>query len=543
MPASLWRESAAWRWVVTGTASAAALALIGQTWTGPSMPLPPARFAPEGGATGSTSGAAPQAPTRAVVPSPADPVPDTSTLTGSGMRNVASGSTIGESTLPRRPSQPLPLAAPSYSGVVWQSSNSRLNGSVTGGGLIASYCCAGAMSVVTTDRGITRGRHYWELHLSVPPGGTRASTWTGAGVRFTKSGEASRDFAVRGFGRDNDGALFVEVGRSATIIAGDTIMMALDADRGLAYWGVNGQWMNGEPGGRGGAPLAQDGAGDWRPIVTISAPNDKSQPEGDRWIANFGASRFRYPLPEGYSAFGGPEAAAAGVRRETPTQTASPSIAAAPQLAMPPKDSLMGRTVQGSVAVSGQVIPLAEGEWTVLAHFRGAAGSLRGDAVVLGRLQQSKLLGLVAINAFRDGAGAGQGFPTLPACSRTDLLDRDVIRNDAQGEQRCWWINHALSIWDEQAIFRAARGDLEQRGVATPTVLLNVGFRRANADGFATTHYYFDPASAQLHGGAVSWSASEWHKDRMASDPRRAEYVSGLRQWALGWAPIYFAQR
>lgn len=193
----------------------------------------------------------------------------------------------------------------SYSNVVWSNKGSDLTGasSVTGGGLVANYCCAGAFSTTWASKGVTHGKHYWELILSVRPGEQHADAWTASGVAAVQEGKGD-SYSVARAVTGSANTLAVSAGRDKSIVNGDTLMFALDADQRIVYWGVNGQWRNGEPGSHGGTNLVLTQNAVFKPFASLSASSNKNTPEGDRWIANFGGKPFRYPIPPEYDSYG-----------------------------------------------------------------------------------------------------------------------------------------------------------------------------------------------------------------------------------------------
>ena len=401
---------------------------------------------------------------------------------------------------------------------------SNVGGSISGGGLIAAYCCAGAFSSVRADRAVSSGQHYWELTLSVRPGEQHPDTWTTAGVTtdnktsppiMPRSGQSAT--AITALDRRKDGYR-----------SGDTFMFALDADRGMVFYGLNGQWLNGQPGFSGGTAVGAPGA-QFTPFVNISASSSKSGPEGDRWIANFGGSRYKYPIPAGYAAYG------TSVSNRV-AQAASAQLTGTPDTSSSP----VGKIVEDLTTIAGQQVPLPAGKWLGLAYFKGAPNTTSGDSAVFGKVEKGRIVEMVAINAFKH-ANQKNGFPSFRACDRTDYVHINRDRNDAFGPQRCWWVNHATQIWDSQPIFQAAKGVIEQRNLVAPAVLMNVGYRRANENGFVTAFYYFSPEEAGIQTPATTWSNSEWHKDRIANDPKRTEYIKELLAWGKSWAHIFFA--
>src|SRR5262245_8923023 len=244
-PPSLWNRSAAWRWLLAGAGTLSLVAFVSAPWRTPGshQPVVQARFDPA-----------------QVTPVEAAP---------------ATAAPVSAAT-----------SAARKSGAAW----SNASGSVSGGGLIAAYCCAGAASTVFANTPVASGRHYWELTLSVRPGADHPDTWTTAGV--APAGTAKHVLPSGPQPRGDGAASVIPWGQSKRYRNGDVFMFALDADNSLLYYGVNGQWINGQPGAAGGehvapAPLV--------PYVNLSASSVNKSPEGDRWIANFGASPFRYP--------------------------------------------------------------------------------------------------------------------------------------------------------------------------------------------------------------------------------------------------------
>jgi hypothetical protein len=541
---SPWRDTPAFRWLIVIAALSAGLGLVGMPWQDASQLAPapgPASFERDG--AGGPQAAAPAAPADARGPTAVPPPPPAT----------------GADSLPAVPATPARAApvravaadrtAPnqkqSYSAVGWMAPP-MMPIVISGSGLIASAGGTGGTHTALASRGVAEGRHYLELTLSIPAGEGGPSTWSGVGVvpmSTLQHGRVVMPMITNGLG--------VSVGgrRGRQFLDGDIVMLAIDLNEKLAFWGVNGEWMNGAPGAQGGQALPGGAGEQWTPFANVTA-SDNNRPErnrpqpqgGERWVANFGASPFKYTLPAGFDSYG---SVAASGQRGAPT-AASPSTMPSPRaaaaLAPPAPDSLMGKRFQDIVKVQDQTIPLPAGSWIVLAHFRDpGSGRARGDAVVLGRLEDNKLRGLVAINALQASGGASAA--PFEACNRQDYVFRQVDTYDAQGEQRCWWINHAVSVWQNQGVFQAAQGELTRLGASAPQVMLNVAMRRADATGFATTYYYFDPAADGIASDSGSWAESEWHRSRIDNDSARRAYVQKLQRWGESWAQIYFKSK
>jgi hypothetical protein len=194
---------------------------------------------------------------------------------------------------------------------------------------------------VLANRGVTSGRHYLELTLSARPGAEGPDTWTTLGV-VVSDGQQQHPMLARS---GNDGAIDLQVGRSGRRYrSGDVFMLAIDADQRRVFWGTNGQWSNGQPGQRGGQVLNLAASQQLFPFVNISASSANKGPEGDRWIANFGSTPFRYSLPEGFNAYGS-QPVGHGVAGQPGAVATPPSPAA--DVALAP-DVLMGKSFRAS---------------------------------------------------------------------------------------------------------------------------------------------------------------------------------------------------
>jgi hypothetical protein len=395
---------------------------------------------------------------------------------------------------------------PSQSHVTWSNSS----GSVSGGGLVAEYCCAGAFSTTVANQPVARGHHYWEVTLST--GQDRPDTYTNIGV--VPAGAAVRELMPSNplHPDPRNGAWVLSWGQWGRYHNGDIFMFALDADQHVVYFGLNGAWLNGDPEELGGGSTVGDGNAPLVPAAQISASTNR--PVGDRWIANFGARAFQYRPPSGYGAYGtgGKGAVAAG--------SSSGGLA----------------SVENEVVVAGRRVPLPEGQWSELARFKDPRGVR--EVAILGRVRSSRLVELVGIDA--DNAAS---YPRNASCDRTDYLAIDVTSNEPSGAQRCWWVNHAVGLWRDQNAFRLARNAARSVASVMPDVMINVSVHEADKSGSVTAHYYFDPAEKGIATPLTSWADSPWQRDHVASDPARKNYVDERIGWGKSWAKILFAYR
>ncbi|MGH8617951.1 MAG: hypothetical protein ACREUW_09685 [Burkholderiales bacterium] len=218
---------------------------------------------------------------------PSDPVPPRMP------RGLASRSAL---TAPA-PTPVVPAPGPVVAGsapagdITWASGGERTtSGRVSNEGLTVMYCCAGASSTTLATRGVASGKVYAEFTLLARPRALKADTWTTIGVvpAPTPGRDSRTDVAP--------GTPTMWNQRSNEIAHNDVIGIAVDLDAGQLYFSRNGAWLNGQPGGGGGIPLTRGQTYHIAAVLSSGA---------DSWTANFGKTKFRYPVPRGFRSYDG----------------------------------------------------------------------------------------------------------------------------------------------------------------------------------------------------------------------------------------------
>ena len=199
---------------------------------------------------------------------------------GPAPRSTASGATLGIST-----------RQPSGLGTGWIPAEPTLSVARP----TATYCCAGAFSLLTTEQGYTIGKHYIEFTLRLRPGAMTSDLYTNAGIVSQ---------LARNFGPNVVGGYAYPVVRLETpgrLKDGDVVGIAMDLDAARFYYHVNGVWTAGPP--------PQDGVAiapgrEYRAAVTVGTPSPQEH-ASDAWTANFGQTPFVFPVPRGFQPYGG----------------------------------------------------------------------------------------------------------------------------------------------------------------------------------------------------------------------------------------------
>lgn len=249
-----------------------------------------------------------------------------------------------------------------------------------------------------------------------------------------------------------------------------------------------------------------------------------------------------------------------------PTQTASSASAAKPlqvrtahlSLATPDSrtdapnrlnDAMAGQRIHGSLRVDGFEVPLPPGDWLQLAGMNFHIPTASGEVVVLGLVENRRLMGFARIEAGRGTTG----FRAVPGCDRQNANTNALVKEALEpfGHQACWMISHTFlapwQAWADRAtklpaLDRAAAGDLSAKGVSYPPEMMSVRFTRAERWGVLEVRYGFNPEEDHITSSNVAtYVDSDWEPANIARYPDKVTYVDKLKHWANGFWPRFKA--
>jgi hypothetical protein len=249
-------------------------------------------------------------------------------------------------------------------------------------------------------------------------------------------------------------------------------------------------------------------------------------------------------------------AASASTTKPPHVQTANLSLATADTHALAPdklNDALAGQRISGSLRVDGFDVPLPPGDWLRLASMHGHTQTASGEVLVLGRVKNRRLMGLVRITAARSTLNPAKGFPALPGCDRQNTHNNVLVNEAVEpfGHQACWLIDHSflapLQAWADQAHklppeLRAAAGDLAAKGVSYPQDTISVRFIRAELWGALEVRYDFNPEEDHITSSDIAtYADSDWDPANITRYPDKIAYVDKLKHWANDFWPRFKA--
>lgn len=202
----------------------------------------------------------------------------------------------------------------------------------------------------------------------------------------------------------------------------------------------------------------------------------------------------------------------------------------------------VGSAVNGSFVLVNKVIPLPEGEFTLVTTNLRDSKFVSGDYarqehklvdVVLAQMGDGKLRIAVGASTVL-AASSGRVEWVSEPCKRTDTLYR-LNRTPFMKmnyEQDCLLINHVINTLGSGAtgVYAALASWIKDRGGATPIpTVIDTTITRISVGDYLAVRYWFNPEAYGCDAvPATSWTTSDWHKSRIGSETERARFVNGV---------------
>jgi hypothetical protein len=189
----------------------------------------------------------------------------------------------------------------------------------------------------------------------------------------------------------------------------------------------------------------------------------------------------------------------------------------------------IGTEYHGTLAIGSIQVPLLAGTW----QLAGQGGPSADDAASLVRIENGKLWGILRVWTAK--RPAANGYPSFASCNRQDVAFLAVAANVDHGTQDCWAVNHYdmenARATSTQRHMLDSYAFLDARGIGVPRTMI-VGIHRiATTTNFVTIWYQVNPELAGFAAPPTAeWRASDWHRDRIALDPKRTAYIETFKQ-------------
>lgn len=161
--------------------------------------------------------------------------------------------------------------------------------------------------VVTTTAARSSGKYYWEIRMDTIGLGA-ANSYFGfydpLQAPTTRVGNSVRSWALYGFNRSLISGGVFGASKGSGVVSTTIVSVALDLDNGLAWFGVDGAWLDsGDPSNGTNPSFPNTDATSHDTPITGSEiiPAISISNTGDTLTANFGQDSFVYSVPSGFS--------------------------------------------------------------------------------------------------------------------------------------------------------------------------------------------------------------------------------------------------
>jgi hypothetical protein len=193
-------------------------------------------------------------------------------------------------------------------------------------------------------------------------------------------------------------------------------------------------------------------------------------------------------------------------------------------------DAAIGTEYRDTLEIGSVQLPLLDGTWQLAG--KGGAGTSEYAASLV-RIENGKLWGLIRV--WTAARPVSNGYTPYGLCDRKDVLFTAVVSNIDRGNQDCWIINHADMKEARGASTQQHMLDsyafLDNRGVTVPDTMIVGVHRIATLTNFIVVRYEVNPELSGFAAPTTSaWRLSDWHRDRIALDPKRVAYIEAFKQ-------------
>lgn len=203
-----------------------------------------------------------------------------------------------------------------------------------------------------------------------------------------------------------------------------------------------------------------------------------------------------------------------------------------------PIDALpLGKTVSGSVELRDMWLPLPDGEWEIV----GRGYSKDGNYVQLCLEKNFGNKPHAVIVIMRDSISNNyeKGYKSAKMLERKNILHVVSNRNTTGKPIDGWYINHSrLSMGQfkdrPDAIKQAYQRILDKKFVVPGNFITTVHCLSGKNYNMSKFLRYEINVNPELEGFAPpknpEWGSSDWHIARINADPKKVEYIEGLKE-------------
>ncbi|MES2977133.1 MAG: hypothetical protein V4731_01820 [Pseudomonadota bacterium] len=150
--------------------------------------------------------------------------------------------------------------------------------------------------------------------------------------------------------------------------------------------------------------------------------------------------------------------------------------------------------------------------------------------IIVGAHREKKLLFMMNMRTNLEQNRA-QSWNDDP-CKRTDLLWKRATGGIQ--DVNCATINHGANfLRNPSGNFAKADFELKEAAIETPATVIQVAFDRLGRNmQYLSYIVQINPEQFGFERDSSAWATNSWHKDRIAKDPKKLEFIARLVKWA-----------
>ncbi|MBI3507451.1 MAG: hypothetical protein HY059_21660 [Proteobacteria bacterium] len=207
-----------------------------------------------------------------------------------------------------------------------------------------------------------------------------------------------------------------------------------------------------------------------------------------------------------------------------------------------------GTKLSGTVEFGRFLLALPPGDWTLVGAMRDVA-RMPGNAhsVPIGRAFLAQIEGGVLV-ALVEAVGSLDAqnveWPFDKECGRDDLWLLEADRKLRHADQDCRYVSYYVHSWVAASgappSTKQALDWLRDNRVHRPPQMLHSHFRRVRFGDTLTVSYFLNPEHfGQTPSKGTTWTASDWHKTKLAANPKRRQFADAWIDWSGRMAPVF----
>lgn len=188
----------------------------------------------------------------------------------------------------------------------------------------------------------------------------------------------------------------------------------------------------------------------------------------------------------------------------------------------------IGSVVKGTATLGDRQIPLPDGEWRLIAKQVTRSGVEIARAYLV-QLEGNTLKAAIQAAASLS-ASAGGWMRRRDICDRADTHFSDSDRNYNVSNTECWTLNHmGLTMSGSPAQVHVDFYRYTDDKKRPRTALVN-GYYIVKGFHFLEVQYGYNPELEGFEPTPNSdWRGNPWHRDVVATDPKKAALIAWLR--------------